>query len=120
MTTGAEFLPSRYVFVREFGTRHGELHRERGGVSSLVSRAYLTDDGWLMHSGGGWLQPGFFSMQHAPLPASKVSIPVTLILADAMRNARLLLGERFHAHPPIDQAEPYMSPERDNRHHDSF
>lgn len=107
--------PVRYVFVREFGSRHGELHRERGGFMKVVARAYLNNEGWLMYGGGGWLQPGHFSMQHAPVAKAKVSIPVTLILTEAMRNARLLLGERFHAHPPISSREPITSSDRDDR-----
>jgi hypothetical protein len=109
--------PARYVFVREFGSRHGELHRERAGFVKIVGRAYLNREGWLMHSGGSWLAPGRFSVHVAP-PA-KVSVPLARIVTNAMRHAQVLLGDRYHSGPPIKFREPIHSSERDSRHHHS-
>lgn len=112
---------TRYTFVRKAGSRYGELHRERAGFVKIVARAYLNDEGWLALGDGSWRQPGSFRVQTADAPA--VVVPVTVldrVIAEAMLHARRLLGERYHAHPPVNHREPIHSSERDQRHHDSI
>ncbi len=104
---------TRFVFVREFGSRHGELHRERAGFVKIVARAYLNNEGWLMYGGGGWLAPGRFSMKTAA-PA-KVSLPLARVITESMQQARLLLNERFNARPELNSR-----PRRQPRQHHSL
>ena len=110
---------SRYTFVRNAGSRYGELHRERSGFVKFVTRAYLNSEGWLVSGDDSWLRPGSFRMQTVDPPVLRV--PVTVldrVIADAMQLARKLLGERYHAHPPVNPREPVTTSERDTRHHD--
>ncbi|HEY3235027.1 MAG TPA: hypothetical protein VGJ84_09925 [Polyangiaceae bacterium] len=101
----------RYVFVREPGSRHGELHRERAGIVKIVAKAYLNIEGWLLCSGDFWLRPGTFSVRYASIPQSQVSLPLERLLVQSMRHARKLLGaKRFQA--PLAGRAP-NSTERD-------
>lgn len=119
MTT---FGPVRYIFVREFGSRHGLLQRELDPYGNrdvkIVGRAYLNLEGWLMHSNGSWLAPGGFQTQTAPPP--KLSLSLAQIITEAMQQAQRILGDLYHSHPPINYCEPVHSSERDSRHQHSL
>jgi hypothetical protein len=94
--------PGRYVFGREFGSRHGELRRDSAGILKPVAKAYLNKEGWLMYGNGGWLMPGSFDVQRDPILPTRVSLSLSQILTQSMREAqRLLCEQRFSAAPRV-------------------
>lgn len=58
------------------------------------------------------IQPGQAAVVARPL--------LDRVIAEAMTNARRMLGERYHAHPPVNFREPFTSSERDTRHQESL
>jgi hypothetical protein len=107
---------SRYTFIRNFASRHGELRRDHRGFVKVVAKAYLNTEGWLMFGNGGWMTPGSFRVLRGPLAAQRVSLPLVRLLSEALDEARRLLDvQRLRAVPLVVDTERNLSAERDNR-----
>jgi hypothetical protein len=85
-------------------------------VDRVMIRGYLPGFGPICPKAGAAPEIHLVVIQPQQLAATKRLLD--RVIVDSMRIARRMLGERYHAHPPL-RYEPITSSERDTRHHDS-